>query len=222
MVLSFSTEDPAILERPVGQGRIVLVTTSLDDSWGHWVLWPSYVPLLNRLLQYSLEGRLRSDPVTVGTPLRETFPGSVEGTVLLPSSKSVNALVETSGQETSLIWPDTGRAGTYQIVAGPPVSQQKSFAVNPDIRESDPRVLTEESIRRSLLAGVTFDWVTDIRATTREVESQMLGRKTYARPLFGGAIALLLVELLLAWRFRWGVLALCGVLCGSVLLWLTA
>lgn len=222
MVLPFTTGDPAILERPLGRGRVVLVTTSLDDSWGHWVLWPSYVPLVNRLLQHSLEGRLRSDPVTVGTPLRETYPEPVEGTVLLPSDQRVDALVEITGAETALFWPDTGRAGTYQLAAGPPVNRQKSFAVNPDTRESDPRGLTVETLRRSLLAGIAFEWVTDIRTISREEETQAIGQKTYARPLIGGVIALLLVELLLAWRFRWGAWALGGVACGAILLWITA
>ncbi|RLS44393.1 MAG: VWA domain-containing protein [Planctomycetota bacterium] len=221
VVLPFTTGEPAILERPQGRGRVVLVTTSLDDSWGHWVLWPSYVPLVNRLLQYSLEGRLRSDPVTVGTPLRETYPEPVEGTVLLPTDKSVAALVETTGPETALFWPDTGLAGTYQIAAGPPVNRQKTFAVNPDVRESDPRVLTVETLRRSLLAGTAFEWVTDMRAIARDEEAQVTGQTTYARPLIGGVIALLLVELLLAWRFRWGALALASVVCGALLLWVT-
>ena len=39
--------------------------------------------------------------------------------------------------------------------------------------------------------------------------------------LIGGVIALLLVELLLAWRFRWGALALASVVCGALLLWVT-
>jgi hypothetical protein len=222
VVLPFTTGDPAILERSLGRGRVVLVTTSLDDSWGHWVLWPSYVPLVNRLLQYSLEGRLRSDSVTVGTPLRETYPEPVEGTVLLPSGQRAAALVETTGQETALFWTDTGRAGVYQLAAGAPVNRQNEFAVNSDARESDPRGLTVETLRGSLLAGIAFEWVTDLRAISREEETPTTGQVTYARPLIGGVIALLLVELLLAWRFRWGAFALGGAICGALLLWMTA
>ncbi|MFO1007870.1 MAG: BatA and WFA domain-containing protein [Planctomycetaceae bacterium] len=222
VVLPFTTGDPAILERSLGRGRVVLVTTSLDDRWGHWVLWPSYVPLVNRLLQYSLEGRLRSEPVTVGTPLREAYPEPVEGTVLLPSDQRVDALVEMTGTETALFWTDTGRAGIYQLAAGSPVNRQNAFAVNPDVRESDPRGITVETLSRSLLAGVPFEWVTDLRTISREEEAQTTGQTTYARPLIGGVIALLLVELLLAWRFRWGAWALGGVVCGAFLLWMTA
>ncbi len=222
VILPFSTGDPAILERSIGRGRAVLVTTSLNDSWGHWVLWPSYVPLANRLLQYSLEGRLRSDPVLVGTPIREVFPQPVTGTVVLPSAKAVDAHVETTDEETALLWPETGIAGVYQLSAGPPVNRRRSFAVNPDPSESDPRSLTPESLRRGLLAGTAFDWVTDIREISRETASQATGQTTYARPLIGGVIALLFVEMLMAWRSRWGVAALGGTLLGGLLLWATS
>ena len=222
VILPFTTRDPAILGRAIGRGRAILVTTSLSDSWGHWVLWPSYVPLMNRLLQYSLEGRLRSDPVRVGTPIREVFPQSVTGTVLLPSTKTVDAHMETTDQETALSWPDTGIAGIYQLSAGPPVNRRQSFAVNPDPPESDPRSLTPESLRRGLLAGTAFDWVTDIREISRETESPATGQTTYYRPLIGGVIALLFVEMLVAWRSRWGVVALGGILTSGLLLWATS
>jgi len=219
VILPFSTGDPAILERTIGQGRALLVTTSLSDSWGHWVLWPSYLPLMNRLLQFSLEGRLRSEPVPVGAPIREVFPVPVEGTVLLPSTQSLAAFVESRGQETTLFWPDTGTAGIYQLSAGPPINRHRSFAVNPEPRESDPRCQSLESLRRGLLATTPFEWVTDIRTVARESESSTDGRTTFARPLLWGVVALLFVELLLAWRFRWGVLAFCGVMFCGLLLW---
>lgn len=221
-ILPYSTGDPAILERAIGRGRVVLVTTSLNDSWGHWVLWPSYVPLVNRVLQYSLEGRLRSDPVLVGTPIREAFPQPVTGSFLLPSTKSVDAHVESTDEETALLWPETGTAGLYQLSVGPPINRRRSFAVNPDPAESDPRSLTSEALRRGLLAGTAFDWVTDPREISRQSESKAIGQTTYARPLIGGVIALLFVEMLMAWRSRWGVAALGGTLLGGLLLWVTS
>ncbi len=219
VILAFSTGDPAILERSIGRGRAVLVTTSLNDSWGHWVLWPSYVPLVNRLLQHALEGRLRSDPVLVGTPIREEFSQPVEGTVLLPTAKSVDALVETTDQQTALFWPETGIAGTYQLSAGPPVNRRRSFAVNPDPHESDPRSMTLETLRRGLLAGTAFEWVTDTGAITREAASVATGQATFSRPLIWGVVALLFVEMLMAWRPRWGVAALGGIALYGLLLW---
>ncbi len=222
VILPYTTGDPALLERTLGRGRTVLVTTSLNDSWGHWVLWPSYVPLVNRLLQHSLEGRLRSDPVTVGTPIREVFPHPVEGTVLLPSAQSVDALVETTDPETALFWPDTGIAGTYHLSAGPPVNRRKSFAVNPDPAESDLRSLTLESLRRGLLAGTPFEWVTDIRDIPHEATSSASGQNSYARPVIWGVMAMLFVEMLMAWRSRWGVAALGGTLLVGLLLWVAS
>jgi hypothetical protein len=218
-VLPYVTGDPAILERTVGQGRVVLMTTSLDDSWGNWVLWPSFVPLINRVLQFSMTGRIQSEPLLVGSPVRLPVRQTVEGTVMLPDAKSVDALVEShdfaaSPSETVLFWPETGTSGFYQISAGSPVNTRRTFAINADSRESDPRTVTEETLRRGVLAGTEFAWGLEHATTTAKPVSEFSDRSNYARPLVWMALGLLVVEMLLSWRFRWGVISL-----AIVMLW---
>ena len=221
-VLPWTTGDPAILERPFGKGRVVLVTTSLDDSWGNWVLWPSFVPLMNRLLQFSMAGRIQSEPLLVGSPVRLDVPQPVEGTLMLPDAKTVDALTETrdvatSQPETVLFWPETGSAGFYQMTAASPLNLRRTFAVNADPRESDIRTVSEESLRRGVLAGLKFDWGLERSTPVSAQSSSSNGSSSYSRPLIWTALGLLFVEMLLSWRFRWGVIALIAVaLLGTV------
>lgn len=212
-ILNYSTGDPAILERTMGRGQIVLISTSLDDSWGNWVLWPSYVPLMNRLLQHAMSGHLRSEPVQVGQPLVVDFAQSVTGTWTLPDAKIVEALTETRGNsapttETILSWPETGTAGFYQLSVSTPLNIRRSFAVNPDPRESDPRTVTEEILKRGMLSGIDFQWGLNEASTPSGPLVASADQGSYSRPLIGFALGLLFVEMLLAWKFRWGVAAL--------------
>lgn len=43
---------PLILERPFGRGTVLFITTAFDPQWGSWVLWPSFVPMLQRSVDY--------------------------------------------------------------------------------------------------------------------------------------------------------------------------
>lgn len=216
IVLPFATGDPAILERSMGKGHVVLVTTSLDDSWGNWVLWPSFVPLINRVLQFSMSGRIQSEPLLVGSPIRLDVSQVVEGTLMLPDAKTVDALVETrdaviSKQETVLFWPETGAAGFYQMTAGAPLNLRRTFAVNADPRESDTRTVSDDALRRGVLAGMKFEWGLEHASPTSAQATTLGSQSSYSRPLVWMALGLLIVEMLLSWRFRWGVIALVAV-----------
>lgn len=219
VILPLTNGDPVLLERSIGRGRIILVTTSLDDSWGHWVVWPSFVPLINRLVEYSLEGRLRFDPLTCGMPLLKAYQQPVTGQVRLPTMKSTEALVETQGAQTILSWPSTGLAGIYQINPREPNLLPTLFAVNPDPRESDPRSLSLEALRRGLLAETPFEWINDVKSISRPDPSAASGRSPLARPLLWVALGLLMTEQILASSFRWGVVALMGTFLGGAVIW---
>src|SRR5262249_37692108 len=76
VALAFDTGDPAIIERPFGRGRSILVTTSVDERWGPWPLWPSFLPLIHEIVQFAVSGRWGERQRLVGEPLTETFPAT--------------------------------------------------------------------------------------------------------------------------------------------------
>lgn len=52
IVTRFADGGPALLERNLGSGRVMLWTTTLDDGWTDLPLATTYVPLVRRLVQY--------------------------------------------------------------------------------------------------------------------------------------------------------------------------
>jgi hypothetical protein len=59
VVARFSTGDPALLERRVGQGRVLLFTSSLDRVWSDFPVRTAYVPFWQGLILYASEWRAR-------------------------------------------------------------------------------------------------------------------------------------------------------------------
>ena len=58
--------DPLIVEQSIHKGRVVLVATSAglgssaDQSWNYFPLWPSFVPLVQEILNWCAGGQIRT------------------------------------------------------------------------------------------------------------------------------------------------------------------
>lgn len=52
LVLSFEDNAPALLERIVDRGRVLLLTTTVDDEWTDFPFQPAFLPLTRRAVQY--------------------------------------------------------------------------------------------------------------------------------------------------------------------------
>lgn len=72
LILSYQDNAPALLERQVGQGRVLLFTSSIDRDWTNFPMRSAYLPMVNRSLLY-LARRATSqadDLHKVGDPVR--------------------------------------------------------------------------------------------------------------------------------------------------------
>ena len=57
-ILSYFTDDtPALVEKQVGEGRVLFWASSLDRDWSDMAIRPGFVPLMNQVILY-LTGRL--------------------------------------------------------------------------------------------------------------------------------------------------------------------
>ena len=52
VLLSYQNNAPALLERNVGQGRVLLFTSSLDRNWTDFPVRPAYLPMMNQSLMH--------------------------------------------------------------------------------------------------------------------------------------------------------------------------
>ncbi|HEV3024360.1 MAG TPA: hypothetical protein VGX76_17915, partial [Pirellulales bacterium] len=141
---------PAAIEKVVGAGRVLLWTTAADRSWSDWPTDSSYVLGMREAARAIAKSTVSADRFTAGEALSAELPASHDITlpaIELPGAKEPKPLVlgdEGEGADKSkttraLSYADTSRAGLYKMtwqdsVAG---AVSRSFAVNPDRRESD-------------------------------------------------------------------------------------
>jgi hypothetical protein len=62
---AFTDGSPAVLERPVGAGRVVVLASDVDRAWNDFPLHPGFVPFVTEAVRYLAGGRAERRAVTV-------------------------------------------------------------------------------------------------------------------------------------------------------------
>lgn len=95
-LLAFQDNAPALLERQVGQGRVLLFTTSIDRDWTDFPVRSSYLPVVNRSLLYlARRATSASDEVRhVGTPIRINVSEDVRNRAILRTPQGERFVLE--------------------------------------------------------------------------------------------------------------------------------
>ncbi|MCK6522590.1 VWA domain-containing protein [Myxococcota bacterium] len=140
VLMRFEGGAPALVERRIGRGRVLLWTSSFDLGWGSAPLQAVFLPFTQRLVAYlggeSAGGAARAEGV-VGevTSLRLPFGGL---TLRLTGPDGADVPMETAqGEQTELSFlPRLPGAYTVQVGDEPPVAL---IAVNTPAEESDVR-----------------------------------------------------------------------------------
>lgn len=229
VVLRYSTGDAAIVEQRVGAGRVLLVTTALDDRWSNWALWPSFVPMVHEMARFAADSGLAGRHLRVGQPLsRPLNPQEAGAPAALTSPGGSGVPLPAEAQAASITSEPLTQSGVYRLQLGGSRPAVEHYAVNVDPAESDLTRLDREQLASQLLPETEFAYLTDWRPPAG-VGGPRQGRSGLTRWFLVACLALLLVEQLLAWRFAWGFAALCVVTAAALLLqtapghpWLTA
>lgn len=208
VALRYDSGDPALVSHQFGAGRVVVVTTSLDTTWGG--PWPqtgrSFLPLVHEIVRYAVSGRPVGRSVTVGEPLLWTVPDRVAGMnarVLGPNDLAATVPAVVGGNGLAVAYDETLRAGAYSISMGSPVDKSTMFAVNVDAREGDLTPLSEQERTALVPQGRIF-----VPGLARGDGVSRFTNWTVSRWMLAIACGLLLVEPLLSWRFSWGLVGL--------------
>lgn len=144
---------PALVEKLIGRGRVLLWTITADKNWSDWPMEPSYVLAVRETAKAIartdseahelIAGEVLRCPVSVdrqiSSPLLE-FPGADEPKPPLIEAPPEKGRGPSEGGATqSLLWQETQRAGLYRLTwqETPGGSASNQFAVNPEARESD-------------------------------------------------------------------------------------
>ncbi|MBI1349289.1 hypothetical protein GC163_23715 [bacterium] len=207
VAVAFETGDPAIIERPYGQGRVVLVTTALDRSWGTWPVWGhTFVPMMHELLRHLLSSQFQSRQGVVGQPLLLRLPRSGTTTSIqmqLPNQEY--RAVNTGGDSQSglITFDETRWPGFYGLETAGNTGPATWFAIQTDPRESDLSPLTASELREGLFSGrdpASGDTLLDTAKAEAASPRPTGNQDGLPRWLLGSVLILLIGEPFLAWN----------------------
>jgi len=201
-------EHPAIIERPFGQGRVVLMTSSVDKEWNQWPDHPTFLPVVTELVRHVVRSGEGHATHTVGAALELPIdpaafnPDVIVRTPAYPDEPEANVVATASeeGQGLTVRWEHTGAAGLYQFALRRPDGGEtlRLVAVNVDSRESDLTMAQENEIRRAL-GTLPFEYIQGLDKLSAGADQ---ARTELWRLFLIAAVAVLMTEQTLAWW--WG------------------
>jgi hypothetical protein len=141
----------AALEKKVGAGRVIVWTSTLDDSWTDIALKPIFLPLVHQFARYLAHYEPATSWFTVGQVLDLTARGKgrIDRVVVTPGGERLAKTAAGEGAEGLL---ELNEQGIYEIRSAVAASSRpEAIAVNLDPAESDLTALDT----RELVATVT-------------------------------------------------------------------
>ena len=180
---------PLLIEHLLGDGRVLLFTSSLDRQWNDLPLKPVFVTLVAELSAYLTGGLALSSEASLGSTLSPRAVGLAGGQIFDPDGNKALGLAGTgSGDEVLL-----DQTGFYEIVGA---GQTELVAVNVDPRESDLTPMESNTVSR---------WLALSPGTSRNVPSAALGVvETPPTPIWPWLLGLLAVIVIVeSWAGNW-------------------
>jgi hypothetical protein len=207
VVARYTNGDPAVLEKSYGRGRVVAVTTTPDERL--FALNGSLLPaiLFFNATQYLVWESPRLRNVNVGEPVDVPVPpGSREIEVTPPLAVGGPSREPLPEGALEFHLADTPVPGFYRVVArgvtagttALPTEAALDIAVNLDAAEGDLRRATRDELKHGY-QGAPLHFADEGEAILPRGTKADAGEAS--RAFLGGVVALLLVELLCAWRF---------------------
>jgi hypothetical protein len=197
----FDDGAPALLERQIGQGRVLLWTSTLDLDWNDLALKPVFLPFVHQVVRHLSSYRERPSSASVGQVLDLTefgAPAGPAGTprtgrlVLTPSGKRE----DLEGDQSRVL--ELTEQGFYEIREARPGSPTAVAASNVELIESDLTPADPQEIAVSVTSNTRGSGPSG-QAIALPDEAQERTQRLWWYLLFAG-ILLLTGESLLAHR----------------------
>jgi hypothetical protein len=202
VVLRYESGAPALVERQVGKGRVLLLSTTVDREWTDLPIRPGFLPLMQEAARRLVGGSdTEAAPALLAGQARELVMAADDRRleVTKPDGSVWVARNESPGQSRTATFGDTDEPGVYRVRAAGPDGTlapraADGFVVNVDTRESNPALLAPDKRPDRLQIAASGG-----QPPKRRVELW--------HALAGLLIAFVLVESVLTLRWRRPVLA---------------
>ena len=212
----FDTGEPALVEKAIGRGRVMMFASTIDLSWNDLALKPVFLPFVHQLGRHLSGFREQPAYLTIGEVLDITGAEVAAGaTSSATRSDGGRTVLAPSGQRRDLSPSAPGATGDKTgagVTAALELAEQGFYEIRAAGREPGPVIvaaanvsLAESNLDRmdpkELVAGVTGNGAAG-SAGAQDVlpdEAQELAQRVWWYLLFAG-ILLLIAETVLAQR----------------------
>jgi len=171
---AFSNGQPALVQKRLGEGKVLLLTTSADMDWTDMPIHPFYVPLMQNLVFDLASAVIPPRNLSVNQALVHVATGPVAlkaHTVLSPETVATGAAkpqppaalkVQRQGALSVFSFEQTAKPGLYTVTPeGGGAEDRVYYTVTADRTESQMERLSEEDLlrlERDLGAHRAADW----------------------------------------------------------------
>jgi hypothetical protein len=140
VIVRLGDQTPLLLEKRIGEGRVVLLTSGLDNLTNDFPLHPAFVPFIEQTARYLAGSGRRggSLPVDAYLELRTAREQGQGVEVTDPEGKRPLTLGEAASAQSFQLT----EAGYYQLRLAN--GRQNEVGVNPDPKESNLDVITDD------------------------------------------------------------------------------
>ena len=162
VIARFDSGEPYLVERPFGDGRVILAAAPADAGWSNLPTQPIYLPVVQRLVTYLASSVEPPRNVSAESKLVAFLPESMAGksvTITRPGGGEEMIEIKKEGTRGVAEFSDTSEPGIYKFVD--PDGTRQYFAVNLDRRESDIRTLDADEMKALAIemeANLVSDW----------------------------------------------------------------
>jgi hypothetical protein len=177
-----ATGQPALIERRIGQGRAILMTTAVDNvTWNDFVGTPWYFVFADQLMQYvSQQASLRCNHLVGDEVVLPLDRDRKLRQILLRMPDFKQRTQEIPADAKRLLLPDLTTLGSYQVDAAKgEIDYHAGFSLNLPSRESDLRRLETNDLD-GLIGKGRYTVNRDLESLDRNVLAGRLGQEMYS------------------------------------------
>ncbi len=141
VLIRLSNNEPWLIERRIGAGRVLLVPAALDNRWSDLPSRPVFVGFMIGAARYLSGSTEFARSYIAGALLPLALAGTASGQVVDPEGKTVLSLADTTREQQVRM----DKPGFYEVYTP---QGQTTIAVNVDPRESDLHTIGDEVLGR--------------------------------------------------------------------------
>jgi hypothetical protein len=146
VILRYESGAPALVEKQVGKGRVMLLSTTVDREWTDLPIRTGFLPLVREAARrlVGMTGDDETASLRAGEARTLVFSGDEQRLeVSRPDGSVWVARREQAGVARTVLYSETDRLGTYHLRAVDSdgtvkARPEQDFVVNLDTRESNP------------------------------------------------------------------------------------